>query len=77
MIIPFLKTGSRAESTFRIFICNAALILSLICIFHGVYGAICKSSFKEDILKDAFSVQKVSKLPAYYYEDFFREYERL
>lgn len=71
----FLKCESSAESAFRIFICSAALIMTLVSAAHGIGGMISESTFKEGLLRDAFSVAKVSKLSAYYYEDFFRECE--
>lgn len=71
----FLNCESSAESAFRLFVCNAALVVAIICIIQGIYLSVTKSTFTEGLLKDTFGVERVSKLSAYYYEDFFKEYK--
>ena len=74
MRISFFCSPSRAENSFRAFICALSLLLSLICTVRAVSALASSDKVKEELAKDAFCAVLAESGNACRYGEFYNDF---
>ena len=75
MFISFFKCKSRSEQAFRMTVCTFAAVCVALCVYQQSVRLIYSDTVRQEVLRSAFSVDKLSKNSAYRYKDIFNERE--